>query len=286
MHAHTHAYTLPCMSVFCMWQRSLWRHTYTHTHRQCKTRDTHTKETHRQIWKSYSRTSSNIMYVCMCACALHHVHVQRSVCVCIYVSMWLAAVNKVADVHSMADNSNQHTQNKCLLWSNTNQDCSMADPCINSACSAATSLQQVEWWRLVPIWLRVVICALSTCLGLWSFVRWTFLANFLVHLCSITWCHANGKRPWAWSFLATFLFLSNSQCLQKWHFLGSRFLMLAQQMLRRWHASWMWAKICFSLKHIRSKLFMCLSQSIFLLLQLIALGFPPLSLLESFLLAW
>ena len=40
-----------------------------------------------------------------------------------------------------------------------------------------------------------------------------------------------------------------------------------------------------SLRHIRSKLFMCLSQSIFLLLQLIALGFPPLSLLESFLLA-
>ena len=62
-------------------------------------------------------------------------------------------------------------------------------------------------------------------------------------------------------------------------------LMLAQQMLRRWHAWWMWANICFSLRHIRSKLFACLSQSIFLLLQLIALGFPPLSLLESFLLA-
>ena len=62
-------------------------------------------------------------------------------------------------------------------------------------------------------------------------------------------------------------------------------LMLAQQMLRRWHAWWMWAKICFSLRHIRSKLFMCLSQSICLLLQLIALDFPPLSLLESLLLA-
>ena len=224
------------------------------------------------------------MYACV------HVHyimcMCNVVCVCIHVSMWLAAVNNVADVHSMRKNSKQYTKTKCLLWSNTNQDCSMADLCINSACSAATSLQQVEWWRLVPISPRVVLCNLSTCLGFGSFVRWTFLATFLFHLCSIAWWHANGKRPWTWSFFATFLFLSSSQCLLTLPFLGSKCLMLAQQMLRMWHAWWMWAKICFSLRHIRSKLFMCLSQSIFLLLQLIALGFPPLSLLESFLLAW
>ena len=80
---HTHAYTLPCMSVFCVCGRDLCEDIYTHTQTMQDQRHTYQGDTQTdmKVMQQNPQQQNVCMHVCMCitscACAMS--------CVCMYL---------------------------------------------------------------------------------------------------------------------------------------------------------------------------------------------------------